>query len=84
MCVRHVFLADGGPPGAVGALRAGCARFFQPDRGSGLVRGGNAGACERIGAAGREYIEEDRFMDAEADLAMGVAVAAAAVSRQDV
>jgi hypothetical protein len=40
---------------------------------------GNAGACERIGAAGREYMEEHRFMNAEADLAMGVAVAAAAV-----
>ena len=41
---------------------------------------GNLGACERIGAAGREYIEEHRFMDKEADLAMGVAVAAAATS----
>ena len=44
----------------------------------------NAGACERIGAAGREFIKEHRFKDADADLAMGVAVAAAAVSRQDV
>jgi len=41
--------------------------------------GGNAGVCQRIGAAGRAYMEEHRFMDVEADLELGRAVAAAAV-----
>ena len=40
---------------------------------------GNAGVCQRIGAAGRAYMEEHGFMDVEADLELGRAVAAAAV-----
>ena len=41
---------------------------------------GNAGVCQRIGAAGRAYMEEHGFMDVEVDWAVGRAVAAAAVA----
>jgi len=39
---------------------------------------GNIGACERIGAAGREYMEAHKFMDVKADLELGREVTAAA------
>jgi hypothetical protein len=43
----------------------------------------NEGACERIAAAGRAYMEQHRFLDVEANLAVGRAVAAAAVQERE-
>lgn len=42
----------------------------------------HAGACERIAAAGRAYMEAHRFLDVEANAAVGRAVTRAAVQER--
>jgi hypothetical protein len=42
----------------------------------------HAGACQRIAAAGREYMMEHRFLDVEANRALGRAVARSAVQER--
>jgi hypothetical protein len=43
----------------------------------------HAGACQRIAAAWRAYMKEHRFLDVQANRALGRAVARAAVRERD-